>query len=123
MRHISFYLTTDQVRARTKTVTRRMGWQHLRVGTRLQGVVKGQGLRKGEHVERLAVIEVIGVSREPLFQMGILHGGRAECAREGFPDLSPAAFIAMFCASHRGCTPRSLVTRIEFRYIDEEHPF
>lgn len=123
MRHISFFLTTDQVRARTKTVTRRMGWRTLRPGTRLQAVVKGQGLRKGDRVEKIGVIEVTDVRREPLFQMGILHGGRAECAREGFPEMSPAEFIRMFCETHKDCTPESQVTRIAFRYVDEEGPF
>lgn len=50
---MSFALTTDQVRRRTKTVTRRMGWRRLKPGTLLQPIVKGQGIPKGGHVETI----------------------------------------------------------------------
>lgn len=120
MRLMSFSLTTDQVRRLVKTVTRRTGWRTLKPGTRLQAVRKAMGLRKGEHVERLAVIEVVAVSREPLRRL-IDHPtyGRTECRAEGFPHLTPYEFVDMFCATHKGCRPESEVTRIEFRYISE----
>lgn len=120
-RHISFFLTTDQVRRRVKTVTRRAGWRSLKVGTRLWACVKCQGLRKGERAERLAVIEVTAVSREPLRRLIDEPAyGRAECRDEGFPHFTPEQFVAMFCASHKGCTPESEVTRISFRYVPED---
>ena len=57
------------------------------------------------------------VSREPLRRMVDEPAyGRQECVREGFPQLTPEQFVAMFCASHKGCTPDTTVTRIEFRY-------
>ncbi len=118
MRNISFALTTQQVRDRQKTVTRRLGWKDLKPGTLLQPVVKGMGLGKGGKVEKIdGPIRVVSVQREPLFQMGIRHGGRAECAREGFPELSPAGFIQMFMAHHK-CDAREPVTRIEYEYIE-----
>jgi hypothetical protein len=122
MRNISFMLTTEQIRDRSKTVTRRLGWANLKPGTLLHGVVKSQGLRKGETVEKLAVIRVISVSREQLGRMlddSDLYG-QSECIREGFPHLTPAEFVEMFCRSHRGCTPDTVITRIEFQYVDDE---
>jgi hypothetical protein len=53
VRNISFALTTAQVRARTKTVTRRVGWTFLKPGDLLQPVVKCRGLKKGERVEKI----------------------------------------------------------------------
>ena len=43
MRVISFALTAAQVRAEEKTQTRRLGWEHVRVGDRLRAVLKCQG--------------------------------------------------------------------------------
>lgn len=43
MRLISFMLTADQIKARTKTETRRLGWTSVKVGDRLRGVLKSQG--------------------------------------------------------------------------------
>lgn len=120
MRNISFALTTDQIRAGTKTVTRRMGWRNLKPGTLLSPVKKGMGLKPGEKVERLrGPIRVIGVNHERLRMLldSPIYGQR-ECVREGFPDYTPASFIDMFCRSHKGCMPESVVTRIEFEYTD-----
>jgi hypothetical protein len=39
--------------------------------------------------------------------------------REGFPKLTTGGFVRMFCESHKGCMPGSLVTRIEFSYVDQ----
>jgi hypothetical protein len=66
MRNISFSLTTAQIRDRSKTVTRRMGWRNLKVGERLQGCEKCMGRRNGEPLVKLAVIEVVSVRREKL---------------------------------------------------------
>jgi hypothetical protein len=131
---MSFALTTAQVQARTKTVTRRLGWTHATVGESAQPIEKGQGLKKGETVARIGgPIAFVDVRRERLDRMTTdLDYGRAECLREGFPDLTPAAFVAMFCASHRWpalyadgvlvepsrpCLPDDEVTRIEFEYL------
>ena len=113
MRHISFALTTDQVRARTKTVTRRIGWVRLKAGTLLQPVVKSQGLKKGERVETIGgPIRVVSVRREQLMAMP-----QADCPKEGFPDDVVVDFLAMFC-EHNKVSVNDTVTRIEFEYVD-----
>jgi len=63
---MSFTLTTDQVRNKTKTVTRRFAWDGLKPGTKLNAVNKCMGLRKGEKPLLLANIRVVSVRREPL---------------------------------------------------------
>ncbi len=121
-RNISFSLTTDQFRHRTKTVTRRVGWEKLRVGEELCGVKKAMGLKPGEKIERLGKIRVTSIRREPLRAMtdDPLYGVE-ECEKEGFgnhPALRyPLQFVRFFCDSHKGCTPDSTVTRIEYEYI------
>lgn len=118
MRNISFALTTLQVIAGTKDVTRRTGWANLKPGTRLQGVRKAQGLKKGEQVERLRVIEVVDVRREPLRRLiDDSDYGRQEVVREGFPTMTPMQFVVFFMDDH-DCALDDLVTRIEFRYVD-----
>jgi hypothetical protein len=112
MRNISFALTTKQFRDRSKSVTRRLGWKNLKPGERVCGIVKGMGLKPGEKIERLGVIEVVSVSREELRVMT-----DADCAREGFPEMKAVEFVSMFC-KHMGCDPSEIVTRIEFRYVD-----
>jgi hypothetical protein len=118
MRNMSFALTTQQVRDQSKNVTRRLGWLHLKAGDEFQPVMKCMGLRPGEKIERIGgSVLTVSTCREPLSCMTDDQDyGREECRREGFPHLSPAEFVQMFCASHKGCTPDSLVTRIEFYY-------
>lgn len=121
MKNISFALTEPQFIARTKTVTRRMGWLKLKAGDELMGVRKGMGLKPGEKIVRLGAIRVVSVRREPLGVMLRAHPrfyGVNECVREGFPGMSPAEFVAMFCASHKGCKPESVITRIEYEYLE-----
>ncbi len=115
MRQISFSMTTDQVNAQAKDVTRRLGWENVKVGEQLQAIEKGQGLKKGEKVVKLCVIEVASVKREPLSAMKVY--GQIECKREGFPDMTPEQFIRMFCIANR-CDADLIVTRIEFRYVN-----
>lgn len=123
MRNMSFALTTDQVRAGTKTVTRRMGWKFLKPGELIQPVRKCMGLKPGEKLEKLrAPIRVVSVRDESLWYMWLEPAyGDAECKLEGFPEMTPLDFIDMFCASHKGCQKDSIVTRIEFEYLPEQH--
>lgn len=116
MRNISFFITQGQFRQRTKTVTRRLGWKNLKVGDQLMGVVKGQGLRKGEKIERLGPIEIVAVRREWLDGMLYHHYGKTEPAREGFPEMTAEEFVNMFCNEMK-CEPSTIVTRIEFKYL------
>lgn len=118
MRHMSFFMTTDAIRDQTKTVTRRFGWSFLKPGDRVRAVERAMGLKKGETMIPLAVIEVLSVMPEPLRRMlDVSTYGRNEVMKEGFPDLSPSAFVQMLCA-HYGVTPDAQVNRIEFRYVE-----
>ncbi len=119
MRHISFYLTQDQIRRREKTVTRRNGWSHAVKGMLLLGVVKGQGIPKGEKVQALCIIEITSARVEYLNKMtDDLEYGLQEVVKEGFPDMSPDQFVAMYC-EHNASLPYQWVRRIEFQYRDD----
>lgn len=123
MRNISFMLTTPQFIARTKTVTRRMGWRFAKVGDVLCGVEKSQGLGAGGKIKRLGHIKLIDVHGEPLNEIcANLSYGYDEMIKEGFPPghqyFDPTEFILFFCKSHKGCKPTSWVTRLEFKYLD-----
>lgn len=113
MRNMSFMLTVQQILDGTKTVTRRDGWAFLKQGDRVRAVRKSRGLRSGEKLAPLRVLEVALVTREPLSAIT-----REEVIREGFPDMTREEFISMFCATHKGCTPETEITRIEFRFVD-----
>lgn len=113
MRNMSFALTTPQMRARTKTVTRRMGWADLRAGALVMAVEKGMGLKRGETVQRIGPIEILDVRREPLNAIT-----PEDVIAEGFPDRSPDWFVAMFC-EHNKCSPDQAITRIAFRHTPE----
>lgn len=116
MRHISFALTTDQIRNRTKTVTRRIGWTFLKPGALLQPVEKCQGLKKGEQVTKIGgPIKVVSVRRESLNVLGLSPSDYEEIEREGFPGMAPYVFRVMFAESHH-CSIDADVTRIEFTY-------
>jgi hypothetical protein len=119
---MSFALTTKQIQVGTKTVTRRLGWLHAKPGQLIRPVRKCMGLRPGERLEVLrGPLVIVSVRRELLRAMtdDIDYGFR-ECELEGFGDHPvyrwPSEFIEMFCSTHRGCTPGTVVTRIEFSY-------
>lgn len=110
---MSVSLTEPQVRARTKTVTRRAGWLMLRPGDRLTLCRKVMGRRKGDPLERITDVEVVSVNREPLLAITM-----PDVIAEGFPKMTPTEFVAFFCGTHKGCTPATEVTRIRWRYLD-----
>ena len=111
---MSFSLTTEQIRHRAKTVTRRKGWSSLTPGTVLNACVKCMGLRPGEKIETICQIRVTDVRREPLNK--IVDEGQAGADREGFPLISPRRFVGMFC-EHFGGDEDQEVNRIEFEYL------
>lgn len=113
-RNMSFALTTKQILSKSKTVTRRFGWWFLKVGDELWAVEKSMGLKKGDKIKRLAKIRVVSVRREPLSAIT-----DKDCALEGFPHLSPEAFIDMLHElNYGGKLSRDRdVNRIEFEYI------
>lgn len=117
-RLMSVSLTEDAVREQSKTVTRRMGWTFLTPGTRLTLARKVMGRRRADgYVEPLVKIcdvEVVDVRRERLDAIGV-----EDVAAEGFPAWTPERFVEFFVASHKGCTPESEITRIEWRYLDD----
>jgi hypothetical protein len=115
MRNMSFSATTEEVRNKSKTVTRRMGWKFLKVGDLVQPVVKGQGLAKGEKVEKIGgPIRILSVRREPLYDIADSYH---DVYLEGFTRSSPADFIRTFIEINN-CRFDSIVTRIEFEYTD-----
>lgn len=116
--NIAFSQTKPQIRARTKDVTRRLGWENLQPGQVLQAIEKGQGLKKGERVKVMDTIRALSVRRERLDRM-ITEPvyGAEECRREGFPELTAQQFVDKFCRSHRRCMPETIITRIEFAYV------
>lgn len=108
---MSFFLTVQQFRDRTKDVTRRLGWDHLRPGDLVMAAEKCMGLKKGEKVVRLGMIEIVSVRIEPLYLIDA-----EDVAREGFPGMDPEEFVEMFSRANR-CRPDTMITRIEYRYL------
>jgi hypothetical protein len=119
-RNLAFALTKRQFMDGTKDVTRRVGWRFVKRGEILCGVRKSMGFAKGETIVRLGYIEVVEVWTESLDTMLIDEDyGRAECRREGFPEMTPAEFVAYFCGIHGNWTPAAQVTRIVFKHIPD----
>ncbi len=112
MRRMSFALTEVQFLAGEKTITRRIGWKNLKRWQKFTAIRKGMGLKKGEKQVVLGTCETIAVRRERLNEIT-----KPDVIREGFPNMTAAEFILMFC-KHIGCTPATRVTRIEFKRID-----
>lgn len=101
-------------------MTRRKGWAFLKPGDRFCAIVKGQGLKAGEKVKRLAILECVSNRPEPLesivdWPSRCDLSGRWEVEREGFPEMSEEDFVAMF---RRSIGPIETVNRIEFKEIE-----
>lgn len=113
MRLMSFAFTTAQMEARTKDVTRRLGWTTAKSGDVVQPIEKGQGLKKGEKVRLLSCgpIRFLMVDRVRLDDIS-----PTDVHREGFPMLTPRDFIRMFKRQHH-CRRSRIVTRIQFEYV------
>lgn len=134
-RRISVAMTQQQVIGRTKTVTRRKGWwldkhgRHLvKPGDHLILVDRVMGFKKGERATVLAEVEVVSVRRESLRVLADWCGDdeyREQCAeirREGFDParIGPAAFVYRYFVKAQGMSFDDDVTRIEWRYLDDE---
>lgn len=118
-RNISFSMTTPQVRRREKDVTRRWAWENAKVGDVLQGVEKAMGLKKGEKIVKLDLVELVDVRRERLDRMITEpEYGKEEMRREGYPFglKDPAAFVERL-AREGNKKPSDLITRLEFKYL------
>ena len=110
-RNMSFMLTTKQIKDRSKTVTRRLGWWFLQPGDILNACEKCQGLKKGERINKLCqirVVSTIGVSLDSI--------SHADCYKEGFPDMYPCEFVRMFKKEMK-CALDTNVNRIQFEYL------
>ena len=105
--------TGPQMLDRSKSVTRRLRWLWARPGMRVLAVSQCMGLRRGKRAEVYGVIEILSVRREPLSAITA-----EDCVAEGFPEFTPADFVAMFCA-HMKCKPDVDVTRVEFRHVKD----
>lgn len=124
--------TTEQVRAQSKTVTRRLGWWEDKNGRRLVQpgdtltlCEKVMGRKKGDPLVRICDVEVISVRRERLWDIT-----DEDVRREGLtkddadfeewtePDMWPTrlAWVQWFCEA-MDCMPDDWVTRIEWRYL------
>lgn len=115
MRMISFSMTTKAFLEGRKDVTRRIGWKNLRPGERLLAVKKAMGLKKGEKIEPLGIIEVLDVDRQRLCEITA-----DDVVREGFSSsMTPDEFVKGFCKA-MGCLRDDFVTRIVFRIVSLE---
>lgn len=108
--------TEAAVVARTKTVTRRLGWRFLKPGDRLTLCRKVMGRKPGEPLVRIAEVEIVSVGREPLY-----HVTADDVEREGFPGMDQWDFITFF-REHMNVSATALVTRIEWRYLPPSTP-
>lgn len=118
MPNMSFAKTKEQFKNRTKRVTRRIGKRPIKIGTRYTAIEKGMGLKKGEKVVPLGDFIPTSARWEPLDRMiQDPEYGRAEVILEGFPEMTPAEFVEMFCTMHH-IPPDYLVNRIEIEYVD-----
>lgn len=114
MRNMSFSKTTQQIKDRTKTVTRRWGWWDLKDGERMCAVEKAMGLKKGEKINRLCVIEILNTCPAPLCNIT-----KAECVFEGFPDSEPFELAALLIDMRPKKCKYDHPNRIAFKYIEE----
>ena len=109
-------LTAQQIIDGTKTVTRRFGWDHLKLGEKIMACEKCQGLGKGGKINRLRMIEIVSFKKEQADEIIRYDQPEKECAREGFPDMSPVDFVEMLCKANSR-PPTDTLNRIEFRYL------
>ena len=121
-RLMSVAFTEQAVRDRTKTVTRRKGWTFLKPGDRLTLCRKVMGRKPGEALERIVDVEVIHVQRHSLSDLLTCdpQEAREEMALEGFPGVVPYEFVRRFFVVAQGMDVGDFVTRIEWRYLDDE---
>jgi hypothetical protein len=114
MPNLSCFYTQPQVRDRSKTVSRRLGWKSAKPGLVVKLIVKGQGLKRGEKIEVMAIVEIVSVRFEPLEAIT-----QADCVLEGFPHYSPADFVKMFSTGINRVAPSEIVTRLEWKYRED----
>ena len=112
MRNKSFFLTQEQYRNRTKTVTRRQCKRTPEVGERFMGIVKGQGLKKGEKVQKMHASTYTAVDWIFIWQIS-----KEDVIKEGFPNWTPLQFINFYCKANR-VQPGDVCCRQAFKHDD-----
>ena len=115
-RNMSFSLTTPQVRAGTKDVTRRLGWWFLKSGDIVNAVEKCRGLKKGEKIKLISQIRIVSTRPEILCRIDA-----TDVIREGFPSMPAYTFAHWFAQKHH-CDVAERVNRIEFSYVEQPKP-
>lgn len=108
---MSFAKTIIPMRNKTKTKTRRLGWWNLKPGEIIDAVEKAQGLKKGEKMRHIGPIQAVERHPEPLNAIT-----QADVIAEGFPELTPAQFVEMFCAFNK-CAPDVIVNCITIKHL------
>jgi hypothetical protein len=114
MKRMSFSMTTAAARAHTESVTRRLGWWSVKPGEVIMAIEKGMGLKKGEKQVEIGPFRVVSAKGEQV--RDFFKYGPEECAREGFPDLTPVQFVAMF-KRHHSIPDNWPVNRIEIEWL------
>jgi len=110
-RNMSFMLTTEQIKNRTKTVTRRLGWWFLKPGDIVTACEKCQGLKKGEKIKKICRLRIVHTREVNLCNMEPL-----DYIKEGFPESDNEQFIKMFMREMK-CGRAEIVNRIQFEYF------
>ena len=111
MRNMSFMLTKQQIKDKTKCVTRRLGWWFLKPNEMVMACEKCQGLKRGESIVRIRPIVISSTWGEQLN-----HITGEDVVKEGFPEMDEIQFILMFKKEMK-CSSYTLVNRIGFEYL------
>ncbi len=117
-KNMSFSMTTPQFIAYEKDVTRRFAWWDAKAGDVYMGVEKAMGLKKGEKIKQLGLIEVVAADREPLRALTNEPYGSEELRREGYPfGCTSGLDFALTLAKKSGKTLDDECMRIEFKRL------
>ena len=111
---MSFSLTKEAIIGQRKTVTRRQGWAKLKVGSIIQPIEKGMGLKKGEKQKLLGCpIIITSIEEEAIEEITI-----DDVACEGFDGFTTEQFIAMYCKANK-VKPSEMCRVIRFEYVEK----
>lgn len=118
VKNMSFSITTPQMYREEKDVTRRWGWYDAKPGDQCRAVEKCMGLKKGEKLKEIYVIEIVSAKEEPLSVLtdGSKYG-HVEMTREGFPGRDVHDFVAMLKKIKPKKCEREHPMRIEFKRV------
>lgn len=112
-RNMSFAMTIDAMRNKSKTVTRRFGWWNLKPGNIVNAVEKSMGIKKGEKIKVIGQIRILATEPTALDEID-----KADCTAEGFPNMAPAEFVSMLC-DHYKIQSDKICNRIFFEHLGD----